>query len=91
MSRIVPDMATTKTRAEQETIIRRAADEKSWDVFSEDPKVVRKLTRLYGEGKPHGQGYRWLLPANGIAIRKPRVLTQEQRSELAERAMRNLG
>lgn len=50
---------TTKSRAEMETIITRAADESEWHVFSEDPPVVRKLQRLYGDGKPRGGGYVW--------------------------------
>ena len=31
-----------------------AQDEVFWHVFSEDPAVVRKLTRLHGPGKPGG-------------------------------------
>lgn len=79
-------MAIKKTRAETETVIRRSADEATWDVFSEDPKVIRKLERLYGQGKNCGHGFRWEIPPAGISIRKPRELTAEQREKLILRA-----
>lgn len=62
---------TAKTRAERETIICRAQDETEWHVFSEDPAVVRKLTRLHGPGKPKGQGWVWRVPKTGISFRRP--------------------
>lgn len=76
---------TTKTRAELETIIRRAADEKSWDVFSEDPKVIRKLTQNHGEGEHWGGGRRWELPPTAISFRKPVKLSDSQRQKASER------
>lgn len=60
-----------KTRAEMETLIRRAADETAWEVFSEDPKVVRKMTRLYGVGEAKGQGMVWRVPPTGVCLKKP--------------------
>jgi len=61
----------TKTKAERETIICRAQDEHDWHVFSEDPRVVRKLTRLHGPGKPKGEGFVWMLPPTGVSFRSP--------------------
>ncbi len=39
-------MARRLSRAEQETIITRAADEKEWHVYSCDPAVKRRLVKL---------------------------------------------
>lgn len=78
----------TKTRSERETIIRRAADETKWEVFSEDPRVIRKLEGLYGPGRQDHQsaeGLVWDLPATGVSFRKPRKMTEAQRKEAAAR------
>lgn len=73
----------TKTRAEQETIIRRAADEEAWEVFSEDPVVVRKLTSIHGLGKAKGSGMVWTVPRKGISFRKPVVLGAAEKQRRA--------
>lgn len=73
----------TKTRAEQETIIRRAADEQDWDVWSEDPRVDRKLTAVYGPGKPKGAGFVWLVPATGLSFRRQSALSAAERQRRA--------
>lgn len=74
------------SRAEMETIICRAADEKTWSVFSEDPAIIRKLTRLHGKGEKQGtRGWHWKLAKNLISFRRPRVLTTEQAEALRER------
>jgi hypothetical protein len=69
-----------KTRAEQETIIRRAADEQTWDVFTEDPRVIRVLERKHGLGRAHGSGFRWTLGASCISIRGVPVRSEAQRA-----------
>lgn len=76
-----------KSNAERETIIRRAADEQDWEVYSEDPRVVRKLTKLFGPGVSGSQsdGSVWTLPKTAVSFRKPRVLTQEQKDALRAR------
>ena len=70
-----------RSRAEQETIIRRAADEQDWDVFSEDPRVIRVLERRHGPGIPHGFGFRWTLGASCISFPRRRQLSEEQREQ----------
>lgn len=77
-----------KTNSERETIVRRAADEQGWEVFTEDPRVIRKLTTLYGPGRQDYQsdGLVWELPKSGVSFRKPRELTAEQRELLSQRA-----
>ncbi len=72
-----------KSRAERETLVRRAADEDRWDVFSEDPKVVRRVTSLYGPGIPVGDGFRWLLEPSAVSFRKKRVMTAESKARMA--------
>ncbi len=78
-------MSQRRSKAEQETVIRRAADELEWDVFSEDPKIIRKLQSRFGDGQrvPGGEGYRWLLPPSAISIRKPPTLNEAQRLRMA--------
>lgn len=80
----------TRTRSEQETIIRRAADEQQWDVFSEDPRVVRLLERRHGPGRPHGSGFRWLLGAPCVSFPRARQMSDAQRQEAAARLAANL-
>ncbi len=74
-----------KTNAERETIIRRAADEQDWEVFTEDPRVQRILHRLWGAGKPKGEGGVWRVPKTGLSFRKPRALGADERKRLADR------
>jgi len=80
-----------KTNAERETIIRRAADEKDWEVYSEDPRIIRKLEKLYGCGRTDHQsdGRVWILPPNGLSLRKPRALGAEQKEKLRARLAKN--
>lgn len=54
------------TKAEQETIIRAAGDDKEWHVWSDDPKMVRKLKK---QGWDVDGGF-CKIPLNGITIRK---------------------
>ena len=74
-----------RSRSEQETIIRRAADEQQWDIFSEDPRVIRVLERRHGSGIPHGSGFRWLLDAPCVSFPKRRQLSEQQRKEAIAR------
>lgn len=72
-----------KSRSERETLVRRAADESHWDVFSEDPKVIRRIVSLYGPGIPRGDGFRWLLEPSAVSFRKKRVMTAESKARMA--------
>lgn len=77
---------TMKSRAETETVIRRSAADKAWIVFTEDPVVLRKMNRLYGPGRPKSSvGMEWEIPLAGVGLRKPRVLTEEQRETASAR------
>jgi hypothetical protein len=74
-----------KSNAERETIIRRAADEQDWELFTEDPRVIRIMSRIWGAGKPKGEGAVWRVPKAGLSFRKPRALDAAARKTLADR------
>lgn len=59
------------TLAERETVIRRAANERTWSVFTKDPVMIRKLDKLFPatEVTAHGKRYKLLLGA--ISFRQP--------------------
>jgi len=62
------------SRSERETHICRASDQDHWAIFSDDPTVIRKLTRLHGEGEPTGAwgGMRWKIPKRCVSFRNPK-------------------
>lgn len=71
-------MTTTRlTRAETETLIRRSADEKCYDIFTEIPKDIRRFRRLadaYGlpvEETQYGIRLRGV-PLGALMVRKTR-------------------
>lgn len=71
------------SRAEQETVINRAADEKGWTVYSCYGPDVRKLIELaeaYGVDyeTPHEDGFKAVFPKRFISFRKP--LSEAQRN-----------
>ena len=69
-------------RAEAETIITRAADQRDWHVFTEDPAVIRQLTKKHGPGTPSGTyGQTWTLPRGCVSLRKPMNPPQEAVSD----------
>ncbi len=74
-----------KSRAEQETIIRMAADEQHWSVFSEDPRIIRKLYAKYGAGQAKGGGWLWSVPIRQLSFRALRVLSAADRKKAADR------
>lgn len=60
------------TRSERETIITRAADESDWHVFTEDPRVIRRMEKNHGPGKKVGAlGFEWTVPSACVSLRKP--------------------
>lgn len=75
----------TKSNAERETIIRRAADEQDWDLFTEDPRILRLMNEMLGPGKPKGGGCVWRVPRSVLSFRRQRALSAEQRKMLSDR------
>lgn len=76
------------TLAEQETILRRSADEDHWEVYSCNPSMVKKLRRIsiqmgLSPTKVDDYGYRFTLPLNAVSFRAPRKATEAQREHLA--------
>jgi hypothetical protein len=70
------------SRAERETIIRRAADEQTWNVWTEDPKVVRELTQKFGPGSSKGiLGLEWELDPGCVSFRRKARRTPAQIAE----------
>ena len=70
------------TRAEQETIIVRSADDSHWTVSSTDPAMIRKLNKLFPdqdskELNPYES--QWSLPRNAVSFRRPTVLSKEEK------------
>ena len=74
------------SRAEQETVIRRSADETTWDIYSSDPSVCRKLLKRYVPDDDENNGSRrFTVPKNAISFRSQRVTSESQRKMLSER------
>lgn len=80
-----PPKSRSKSRAEMETIIRMAADEQQWTVFSEDPRIIRKLSAKYGAGEAKGGGWLWRVPIRLLSFRALRVLCAADRKKAADR------
>jgi len=80
-----PPATKAKSRAEQETIIRMAADEQHWSVFSEDPRIIRKLSAKYGAGQAKGGGWLWSVPLRLLSFRALRILSAADRKRAADR------
>lgn len=79
------------TRYEQETIINYNQEEKTANIYTHDPSLMRKLDAALENGetitvKREGDGWReYELPKKFIKVRFPRKLSDEQRQEMAER------
>ncbi len=81
------------SRAEQETIITRAADEKEWHVYSCDPAVKRQLAKIT---QAHGisttivdeWGVEVKLPLLCVRFMSPIVISAQERANRAARAGR---
>jgi hypothetical protein len=81
-----------KSRAETETIIRKAADEDHWTVFTEDPKYVRRLEFVTkSKGKPKGVGREWVVPESVVSFRKLVELSPEERERRSDLARERFG
>ena len=79
-------MTLRPSRSERETVIRRAADETAWEVTTEDPTMIRMLTKLFGRGESVGPWVvRWSLARNCVSFRRRKNLTDEQRREIGHR------
>lgn len=80
-----PPKPKSKSWAELETIIRMAADEQFWTVFSEDPRIIRKLSKKYGSGEAKGVGWLWRVPIRPLSFRAHRIISDAERKTKADR------
>lgn len=65
------------TRAERETIIRRAEDEQEWDVFTAIPAHRRLLAKRGWTPSDEGEGF-YRLPKRAVVIRSRSAVFHEQ-------------
>lgn len=73
-----------KSRDELETVIRASASDRTWTVFSENPRIIRRLEKHHGPGrKVSACGYQWDLPMNCVSFRRAIRLSEEQREARA--------
>lgn len=83
------------TRYEQETIINYNQKETTAQIYTCDISLIRKLDKLckvfptITVAKSDNYGKAYILPKKWIKVKPPRQLSDEKRSELAERAKRN--
>jgi len=75
------------TRAEQETVIRRAADESQWEIYSSDPSVCHKLMKKFKpvEDNDLTNCRHFIVSKKAISFRNPKVMSDEQRKAIGER------
>lgn len=87
------DIGEGLSRAEREIVIRKSDDEELLDVWTSSPLWARRLAKLakaWGvEGEASQGGISYKLPIKAISLRKPRILTDEQRARLTSRARKN--
>jgi hypothetical protein len=71
--------------AERETIIRISDDEESWDVYTSSPKWYRRISKIADalgiEPTLAQGGARFTLPTRCVSLRKPVVLSDEERAK----------
>jgi hypothetical protein len=69
----------------RETLLRRAQDEKTWTLYSENPHRIQHFTAWFGPaGLEHSEsgGPTWKIPLAGLLIAKRRKLSAEERARL---------
>lgn len=92
MAKIV-DMSLDERETHLNLTAQDRQDGKDWEVYTDDPVMMRKFESLGIEGKEgmRGGGKIYLVPQNQITFRRKRVMTDEQRAELSRRARENFG
>ncbi len=84
------------TKYEQETIINFNAADKTAEVYTRDPAVMRQMDALVTEFpdvfkciRERDTDKTYFMPKSAVTYRKPRKITEEKR-EQARRAMRKI-
>lgn len=75
------------SKAEQETIIRRAEDEDGWDIYTASPSFTRRLRKVAQAvgvevTEVDGYGLRVILPRKCVKLSIPRKPTEAQMAHL---------
>ena len=80
------------TRSEQETVIRRSADDGTWEIYSSDPSVCHKLMKKFKpiEADESTNCRHFTVPKKAISFRSPRVMNDEQRKAVGDRLIKSL-
>ena len=88
------------SRYEQETIITFNEEEKTAGVYTHNKALIRKLEQLTHDRPDEcrlekvsheGQAVDYIIPKSWVKINPTRILSEEQRTAMAERAKANLG
>ena len=84
---------TKLTSVEMETHINQTADNRNeWELFTDDPVMLKKMDRLGIVGIPVGEGKCYTLDKSQVSIRKKRTpMSDEQREAAASRFAVALG
>ena len=67
------------SRQEQETVIRTSAANKFWDVWTCDPKFIRRFAKAGYESRVEQHGTAITVPLNGLSIRSAKSLKPSRR------------
>ncbi len=66
-------------KEERETIIRASAADTTWDIWTDDPKIERRMARNGWKGVVHGSGQRFSIPLRAVTIRKRKAVMEPKR------------
>lgn len=83
------------TRIEQETIINYNQGEDTASIYTHDPKMLRKMAQFAREDSTvvevkHSEDWvEYYFPKRWVKIQRPRVISEENRQLMAERARKN--
>ena len=83
------------TGEEKETIINYNQKDKTANVYTCDPTLIKTLRKIASnhsviiEEKQCGDGWEYKIPKKWIKVRAPRQLSHEKKRELADRSRQN--
>lgn len=74
------------TNEERETHLNLvAADREWWEVFTDDPVMVRKLDKI-ADGQAMGQGKTYRLHRSQVSLRQRRIVSDSEREKMRQGA-----
>ena len=63
-----------------------ASNRVTWEVYTEDPVMIRRLDKITNRVRETLTGVYYKLDKSQVSLKKKRVLTEEQRKALQQRA-----